>query len=177
MFKKNAVVIYVAIIILSFSGCSYIAYKDYYTKEDYSSIWELEGFRHDTEGISPLFPESIEDLDVQEFFCRYDQQLPLGEGIQVLLKIHCDIDLIVSEEDRISSIAKESNDKFNNPDFKAYSTQICNEGISEYVLINNEYQTIYYIYLQDIPKKEIEFDHELLPKEYNGYGEIIDEPN
>ncbi len=166
MFKKFSAVILVVIIALSFSGCSYIAYKDYYTKEDYLNIWELEGVRYDAEGISPLFPESIEDLDVQEFFCKHDQQLPLGEGIQILLKIHYDTDLFVSEKERISSITEECTDSFNNPDFTAYSTQICNEGVSEYVLINNEAQTIYYIYLQDIPKKEIESDHKLLPEEY-----------
>lgn len=90
----------------------------------------------------------------------------MGEGIQILVKIHYDTDLFVSEKERISSISGECADSFNNPDFAAYSTQICNEGVSEYVLINNEDQTIYYIYLQDIPKKEIELDHKLLPKEY-----------
>lgn len=52
MFKKITAVILVVIIALSFSGCSYIAYKDYYTKEDYLNIWELEGVRYDAEGIS-----------------------------------------------------------------------------------------------------------------------------
>ena len=166
MFKKITAIILAAIIILSFSGCSYIAYKNYYTKEDYLNIWELEGVRYDAEGISPLFPESIENSDVQEFLCRHDQQLPLGEGIQILLKIRYDTDLLLSEKERISSMTEDCTDSFGNPDFMACSTQICNEGVSEYVLINNEDQTIYYIYLQDIPKKEIEFDSELLPKEY-----------
>ena len=94
------------------------------------------------------------------------EQLPLGEGIQILLKIRYDTDLLLSEKERISSMTEDCTDSFGNPDFMACSTQICNEGVSEYVLINNEDQTIYYIYLQDIPKKEIEFDSELLPKEY-----------
>ena len=98
MFKKITAIILAAIIILSFSGCSYIAYKDYYIKEDYLNIWELEGVRYDAEGISPLFPESIENSDVQEFLCRHDQQLPLGEGIQILLKIRYDTDLLLSEK-------------------------------------------------------------------------------
>ena len=46
MFKKITSVILVATIVFSFSGCSYIAYKDYYTKKDYLNIWELEGVRH-----------------------------------------------------------------------------------------------------------------------------------
>ena len=40
---------------LSFSGCSYISYKDYCTKEDYLNIWELEGVRYDAEVISPQY--------------------------------------------------------------------------------------------------------------------------
>lgn len=55
MFKKFKAVILFSIIVLSFSGCSYIAYKDYYTKEDYLNIWELEGVRYDAEGISPQY--------------------------------------------------------------------------------------------------------------------------
>ena len=55
MFKKITSVILVVTIVFSFSGCSYIAYKDYYTKEDYLNIWELEGVRYDAEGISPQY--------------------------------------------------------------------------------------------------------------------------
>ena len=65
------------------TGCSYSAYIDYYDIKDYNSIWELTGFRHGYDNTSLLFPENIDDLEVVDFFCRYDQQLPLGEGIQV----------------------------------------------------------------------------------------------
>lgn len=33
---------------------------------------------------------------------------------------------------------------------------------------------IWYIYLQDIPKDEIEFDEKFIPIGYTGYGEIVD---
>lgn len=162
------------IILLTFSSCSYPAYKHYYTDtNDYSKIWELAGFNHGYEDISLFFPEKLENLNVKDFYCRYDEQLPLGEGTQVFLKIHYnDISSFNSEKDRIISLSSNCNEYFEQSNYKAYATRLGDDGSSEYALIDETQQIIYYIFLQDLPKEQIEFDHRLLPTGYTEYGDI-----
>lgn len=162
-------------ILFSLTACSYVSYKDYYReKEDYLDIWSLAGFRHGYDGVSRLFPADIEELDVEDFFCRYDQQLPLGEGVQVFLEVkYSDAVELDAEIKRISSMAFGCNEFFESQNtLSAYSTRLGEEYSSEYALIDKTNQKIYYIYLQAVPKEEIEIDNTFLPKNYVGYGEI-----
>ena len=157
-------------ICIVFQGCTYVAYKDYYTKvDDYEKIWSLTGFRHGYDGVSVFFPQSIEQLNVKTFFCRYDQQIPLGEGVQIILEIHyhntSDFDIEVS---RLASLGYECNNYFSETTYKAYATRIDGKPkgscySSEYALTDAENQLVYYIYLQDVPKNEIEIPIHLLP--------------
>lgn len=161
--------------VLYCSGCSsYTAYKDYYNDIcSYEEIWDLSGFRHGYDGPSPLFPSDVEKLDVVDFFCRYDQQLPLGEGIQVYLHIHYeDNEVFQDEVKRISALAFDSTDAFNKTEFSAYSLRLGTDLSSEYAMVDGSNQNIYYIYLQNLPQNEIEFDGSLIPNGYTGYGEV-----
>jgi len=176
MYKKYVTVfVLVLYILVVFTGCSYIAYKDYYSNiDEYAKIWELTGFHHGYEGASPLFPKSIANLDAKQFLCRYDQQLPLGEGIQVFLEIqYTDEGVFNTELEKISSLSFDCRDSFMGTSFAAYATRLGSNFSSEYALIDEDKQVIYYIYLQNIPKSEIEFDHQFLPAGYTGFGEII----
>lgn len=168
---------FIALIIsmlLMLSGCSYVAYKDYYSDvSDYTDIWTLTGFRHGYDGASTFFPEKLENFEVVDFYCRHDEQLPLGEGTQVFLHTkYNDNNIFKKELDRVASMSFSCDEYFDNATYKAYATRLGEEYSSEYALINEQDQIIYYIYIQDLPKGEIEFDHSLLPIGYSGYGEV-----
>lgn len=174
MCKKNITHGILLFCIIFLCGCSYPAHKEYYSNiEDYPIIWHLTGFNHGYEGVSSFFPQDIKKLDVQEFYCRYDQQLPLGEGVQIFLIVKYNSnEEFDSECERISSCSFTCDNSFVESGLEAYATRIGENLSSEYALIDTKQNTVYYIYLQNIPKKEIEFDDMFLPVDYDGYGEI-----
>lgn len=156
-------------------GCSaYPAYKNYYSNaSDYHRIWKLEGFYRGPGEQSALFPQDLHELDITDYFCRYDQQLPLGEGVQLLLEVqYSDPIAFADEVNRIASITSNRSDAFSQNDYDAYALRICEELACEYAFADEDSQLICYIYLRNIPKKQIEIDHKLLPTGYSGYGEL-----
>lgn len=176
MLKKALVVILTLLTVLVlFSGCKYTAYKTYYGDiSDYSEIWSLNGFFYEgyNSESSSFFPQKLDGLDVKDFYCRYDEQLPLGEGIQVFLHIKYKDDTSFNDEsERLSTMSIDCNKYFEKTGLTAYATHIGVSGSSEYALVNPEKQEILYIYLKDLPTEEIEFDNAFLPKGYN-YGDI-----
>ena len=164
-------------LVFALCSCTYTAYKTYYNNiEDYDDIWELTGFYHGYEGKSTFFPNDISSLNVKEFFCRYDEELPLGENVQILLEIEYDEDDFAEERERLSKAGFECSDSFDIKGIEAYATNLGTSGvhayISEYALLDSDQNTIEYIFLHGVPKEEIEFDHQFLPIGYTGYGEI-----
>lgn len=172
MFKRK--IAFVVVIFMLFSGCSYSAYKDYYRdSESYQNIWELSGFDHGYDGVSDFFPESLDTLDVVDYYCRYDQQLPLGEGIQLVVEVrYGDEKQLQDEENRLALLGFSCDEYFEGTNLSAYATRLGDNGASEYALIDHVNQTVRYIYIQNLPAEEIEFDHQFLPDGYTGYGEV-----
>lgn len=179
MYKKCITMMVLAIsMLLIFSACSYSAHKEYYSNVDnYAEIWDLTGFHHGYEdGFSRFFPETLEGFAVKDFYCRYDQQLPLGEGVQVFLKIQfSDEDMFQAELDRMKALSSRCDEYFEESNLDAYATRLGEDFLSEYALVDNEQLVVHYIFLQNLPKNEIEFDHQFLPIGYTGYGEIAKE--
>ena len=154
-------------ILLTLTGCAYMAHKKYISDtEEYGKIRELTGLHHGQGECLPLFPESVSDLSVKQFVCRYDEQLPLGEGIQIFLEIEYHEPDFLGEVDRITHLAAKKNDSFSDNGCDIYATELEKDNISEYACIDVEGRSIRYVYLQDIPKAEIEFDKEWLPAAY-----------
>ena len=169
---KKTIILLLVLILSTFSGCRYIAYKDYYNDiSDYNDIWDLTGFWHGYETQSPLFPESVENLDVKTFFCRYDQQLPLGEGVQLHIEIGYDETALEDEIQRISNLASLNEKNFNSEKFTAYDIRLGKDSCWEYALIDSNDKTIHYIFLHHLPKKAIELEHDLIPDNYVDYPE------
>ena len=176
--KKVLSLLLAVCLLAALVGCnSYHAYKDTYTDPDsYRKLWSLAGFYRGEGDRSALFPQSLHGLEVEQFFCRYDQQLPLGEGVQFLIKVHYeDYTLFDAEVTRIAGLATLCNEAFNQPSLDAYGIRILEDNTSEYAFIDSNNLGIYYIYLQSLPKEEIEIDHNLLPTEYFGYGQVREE--
>lgn len=174
MFKKGFSIILIIMVILILSSCSFHSYYD--DISDYSTIWKLAGFRHGYEAQSTFFPDTIDNMSVDEFYCRYDENLLLGESIEIYLKIHfLNEDLFEQEVSRISNHAFVCSDKFQNSKCAAYATRLGDfeefensiEDSFEYALLDDEQNTIYFIYLQNVTAEEVEFNHEFLPDDYD----------
>lgn len=173
--KKTALLLFTISILLLFSGC-YLSYKTYYSDlSDYPGIFELSGFRFGNEEIPTVFPDTIEEKSTEEFFCRYDEQLPLGEGFQILLKVRFENeDVFQSEVTRISSLSSRVDEYFEKTGFEAYATIFGRKYTFEYSLVDVENHVIYYILLQNLPgKSEVEIDTNLLPEGYCGYDYVV----
>ncbi len=174
--KKNFIII--ALIVINtflLTSCSYVAYKTYYTNEkDYSQIWALAGVSTGNKDIHDLFPTEISNLSVEEFFCRYDEQIPLGEGVQVFLKVHYeDKESFLAELERISLLAYSCDEHFQGSDMSAYATSMGEGSLWEYSLIDEQQQLIYYIYLRFLPKDEIEIENSMLPINMNSENDFL----
>ncbi len=169
--RKNIAAIAI-LLIFCLAGCSYSAEKTYYKDTaDYDKIWSLTGFNHGYEDKSPLFPDTLTGYNVEDFYCRYDEQLPLGEGVQIFLEIRYDENDFPAQQERISKMATEDAENFTESGFSAYVLQSGDNGRYEYALIDDGEKTVYYIFLYNLPKKEIEITKNLLPKNYTDYTE------
>ncbi len=177
---KNNKVLFLTITILIFTlflpSCSYPSHKDYYSIDDYNNIWSLAGFNHGYEDTGRFFPDNPNNQTVIYFLCRYDQQLPLGEGMQLCLEIQFGDVAFENETKRLSEMSYDATDLFDTH-CSVYATRILIEDTYEYALINFQKNTITYIYIQNLPKEEIEFNHDFLPKEYYRYSEMIKSTN
>ena len=78
-----------------------------------------------------------------------------------------------AELERLALLASECSAYFEESKLISYATHLGKNYSSEYALADEQELVIYYIYLQSLPREEVEFDHDLLPTGYTGYGEII----
>ena len=68
--KKTTFMIILLILSIVFNGCSgWFGYEKYTDTEDYSKIFELPEIR--SRAALALFPQSIENLNVQEFYFEW----------------------------------------------------------------------------------------------------------
>ena len=154
-------------------SCGYMAYTTFYTNiEDYNHIWNLSGVRVGNQGSPSVFPDNIEGLLVEDFFCRYDEKLPLGEGLQVFLNIQYNDKMTFDSELKLLKELSKDNveNLFSKLQFETYIVNLGEGYYYEYALVDESEQKVIYIYLQGLPKDEIEFDHIYLPDNYTDYG-------
>lgn len=113
------------------------------------------------------FSEYYKEFKCDRFFCRYDELIPLGEEIQIYLQIKYEnYNKFKVEKERIKSIAFICTDRFDNSKFIPYCVKMGNDYILEYALVNENESEIYYIYINNLSKNEIEFDSKFLPLDY-----------
>lgn len=172
--KNSFIVWFFIFLLIVCSGCSYSAYKEYYTDTSkYAEIWNLAGIKSNVESGESIFPSNINGLNVEEYFCRYDEQLPLGEGIQILLKVkYISETTFLDEKKRVQAISYDCNAYFSTNEYSFYATHFAESGFFEYVAICQEDKIIYYLYIQDLPCEELEIDDTFIPDGYMDYGEL-----
>lgn len=170
--KRALLAVTALLLILSLTSCKYYADKTYYSSTaDYDKVWTLSGLRNGDYGVSAIFPEKLDGLQVDDFFCRYDEQLPLGEGFQIHLSVKYSDDF-GTEIDRISSVGKRCDGSFSNTQYEAYSLCMGEAYSYEYALADRDNSVIHYIYLQGVPKDQIEIEKSLIPDDYSEYGNV-----
>ncbi len=147
----------------------YTAYKKYYKGvEEYTEFYELSGISQEfieNFGTS-IFGFSRSDID--DFFLRYDEQLPLGEAFQVKLKMkYANKTDFTLEKERIIPLSFECGYLFGADEYEIYATRLDCESYYEYALIDDKNLEIHYIYLQPyLPLEEIEIDSIFIPYQY-----------
>ena len=178
--KRSLSIAVILCLVVSFFGCKMTS--DYYKElSDYEDIWYLEGMRIDYLDHSPIFPASIESLEVQDFFCRHDIMFPVGEEIQIYLEVKYDTQDFSKEVERIKEAGTLCSEWFDrNLNLTAYCVELGKdiniddwEADYEYALVDESLQTVYYIYMIYLDEHEIEFPKEFLPTNFTGYSEKI----
>lgn len=174
LFQRIIFLFLAVVFFVSLTGCDYAAYKTYYfNEEDYTDIWNLSGFSYRRTDTGLIFPIEIDGYDTKSFYCRYDEQIPLGEGIQIYLEISLpDKQDLTEELSRIVPMTIKCDEYFNSVSLDAYAVSLGENGFWEYVLADQEALKVYFIYLQDVPIEEIEFSHNFLPESYSRYSEL-----
>lgn len=164
--NKFICVLFILFFFLNCCSCS-VSTRYFYDIDDYDEIWELSGYGVKEDGALPIFPSTIKNLNVIDFFCRYDELIPLGEEIQIYLQIKYEnYNEFKVEKERIESIAFVCTDRFDNSKFIPYCVKMGNDYTLEYALVNENESEIYYIYINNLSRNEIEFDSKFLPLDY-----------
>lgn len=169
--KKTIISVLIVLILFSFCGCN-SSYVTYYNEiSDYQNIWKLSGFHHSYGygNISDYFPKDLESLNVVDFFCRYDEYLPLGEGVQLLLTVKYDDEAFTAEKSRLTNLSFAADDYFEPSKNIKLAKRFDDEDNWEYSFIDDDEQTVTYIILHNVFKESLEIPKEYVPKNYNPY--------
>ncbi|MBE6713884.1 MAG: hypothetical protein E7521_09365 [Ruminococcaceae bacterium] len=181
--RKRIITLIIAtiLLLLLIKFCSYPAVsKDYYNDpDDYEDIWELEGVLELSKladnGYLAMFPTDVSRLEIKDYLCRHDQCLPLGEGFQLFIKVkYEDRKEFLEEKERLAALDAYGKKTSTKTKLTLYMAQDGFRSCYEYTLIDEKEQTVIYIYLTGLPKKQIEFDHKYLPDNYKDYGYFPD---
>lgn len=110
-------------------------------------------------------------VDYQQFLkCTYSEEEYQAE-IDRLKNIKCEMH---TRKGTVVNHVDYSDTKFNCP---AYITAYGGNHIYEYALLNEETNTIIYVYLQTISNDKVAFSKEYLPKEYQDGKQLLNEEN
>lgn len=166
-------IVFIALI-LSFAimsgGCAGVfGHKEYTDIGDYSKIFDLPEIR--CTYAMEMFPKAVDSLDVKEFYLDWKLGVVGSADVQLLLSVTYD-DLKLQEEIyRIEALAN-GNVVYDTESFEcdAYVLVLGYDCTNYYVLIDGN--TVHYVLLQLVAKKDIDIDRALLPKGYVDLGYV-----
>lgn len=165
--NKKILIIFVICFTLLACSCDGIYDETVITNiESYDTIWGLPERRIVAESI--LFPKSVDEQNVLNFKCKHTTYQLLGTGWQIELSLKYDVDEFQIEKARINSVCSDSvvcgnSEYFSHP---TYATVWNWNACFEYAVINEEEQTIGYIYLQLINEDDLEISSVYKPDKY-----------
>lgn len=178
--KKFAACILILLLVCTLSACNYV--DTYTTVDSYPEFFKLSGrwiideMYYEYNGMryldfkSLLFPDSITQLNVKEYYCIYNH----NERFEVLLSIAYSEEAYLKEIERLSSVIHNGKILYTTDHFEypAYVTALGYNECSEYALLDEEQHVIHYVYLQAIRLKDIKMPSLYLPKKLRDYGDV-----
>lgn len=166
---KKTLILMIAVSLLSlFCSCSQLT-TEYTEPQDYETVWNTTGpwlqAHHYYEGVSPLFPQTLDGLNVSDFYGYYREKLPVGESIQIYVAVCYDTQEDFERElARIETVAPiEDSEHFACP---AAVAALGWQNCMEYALVDRENLTVRYIYMEFCNLDEIEIPADCLPVGY-----------
>ena len=147
----------------------------YYDNTKYEEVWNLSGIRSEYgetrngeyfRTVPPIYPSTLDGLNVTDYLCRYDIITPLGEDMQLFFKVkYNNSEELLEEKTRLAAGYENVTDKFDIAVSEVFADKM-GEYVWSYAVINEENNEIAYVYIQYAKKGDIEFDHSFLPKDY-----------
>lgn len=148
----------------------------------------VEGEKGELRSGLYIFPKEISVNAIDTEFLYSCRAIGFGIDYQQYLKCTYSDEEYQAEVDRLKNIQCEihtrngtvvnrieySDTKF---DYPAYITAYGGNRMYEYALLNDEKNTIIYVYLQTISNKRVAFDKAYLPKEYQNGKQLLNEEN
>lgn len=177
--KKSVIIIVLLFgLLVSCSTCSMGNLIQTTDTSFYPEIWKLPERRtrsfefEEYDSVGLLFPKTIDDKTVVRFNFRYLTLLPVDTEYQLELAISYSDTDFEEEVERLKKIGDKcpvigDTDYFSLP---VYATVWNYYGAFEYALVDSSINTIYYLTLQYVSKKELVIEEQLIPKGY--FGEI-----
>lgn len=134
-------------------------------------------------GTLKIFPDSLEGLDTEEYYYKCTEGI-LDSRCQIYLQCKMSEEKYNSEKERLSKISDTYEGETqkiaydtDNFEYPAYVTAYNFDSGYEYALLDEEKNTIHYIHLRFVPEKNIVFEQNLLPKNYDYLSESSDGTN
>lgn len=170
--RKSSFLVLMLIIAIMFCSCAGVfGHEKYSDIKDYSKIFDLSEIRY-SEALE-MFPKDVDSLDIKKFYFEWNLGAVGSAEVQFLLSVTYDDVNLQEELSRIQSLAN-GNIVYDTESFKydAYVLMLGYNNTSYYALVDDN--TIHYMLLQIVDAEDINFSATLLPKGYDGLGEIKD---
>lgn len=169
MKKVTFITLFLVLSIILCSCSGWFGYEKYTDIKDYSKAFGLSEIRN--REAFELFPKNAETLNVQDFYFEWKLGVIGSADVQFLLSVTYDDDQLQDEIARLRSLA-DGKTLYDTESFtyEAYVLTLGHLNTSYYALI--EGNTVHYVFLQLMSRVHINIDERLLPKGYQGYGEV-----
>ncbi|MBQ9930634.1 MAG: hypothetical protein IJO72_07665 [Oscillospiraceae bacterium] len=170
--RKSIPILLCVVLIFSLCGCEGLTFehKTFTQADDYSGIFELTELRY-SEVAMELFPETVSELTVCEFYCEWERGIVGSAKVELLLSVQYEAAAFTAETDRLKALA-DGKIVYDTQHFQypAYVSVLGNMNTNYYALVDEENQTVHYLLLQLVNAENVDFDQAYLPAGYGEFG-------
>lgn len=174
---KKCLTVFLLLVALLFTSCEWAAVVDTDDINDYKYTVSKVIENTDIGEFGKIsLSISSANAEIVQYRAKSVSLLPVGEQTQMLLSVKYDNDSFKTEVNRISEITEANPVLYDTEHFHypAYVASIGYNDASEYVLVDEENNTLHYVLLQTISPEKIVFDEEYMPIGYSDYGTVGD---
>ena len=167
-----AVLLVGLMLLLGRCGYDVRGHKIYDSLDDYDKAFELSGIKN-LEDSRAFFPEDIEELSTQSFYCEWELGAIGDADVEMCLSVQYGESGLQDEIERLLEYA-DSKVVYDPVSFKypAYVLTLGYDGASWYALVDNQNMVVHYIMLQLIDVDRIDINKDFLPDGYYDFGYV-----